>query len=141
MIVSLRRNFQHLSAGKKSTSSFTFSSRYCKDIVNLLFPILWACLATHIQSDISSYRKLLFICRQNINFIPHAFKEILQRCANLFWVLWAWIVPLTQMVVSTCRRLQFLSACKKMNFLIDFFLEVLHFKESCNMIGWQHFGP
>ena len=30
----------------------------------------------------------------------------------------------------------------KINFIIHFFLEILHFKESdCNLIGWQHFGP
>ena len=29
----------------------------------------------------------------------------------------------------------------KINFIIHFFLEVLHFKESCNLIGWRYFGP
>ena len=29
----------------------------------------------------------------------------------------------------------------KINFIIQFFLEILHSKESCNLIGWQHFGP
>ena len=29
----------------------------------------------------------------------------------------------------------------KINFIIHFFLEILHFKESCNLIGWQHFWP
>ena len=28
----------------------------------------------------------------------------------------------------------------KVNFIINFFLEI-HFKESCNLIFWQHFGP
>ena len=37
MIVSIWKSLQHLSAGKKSTSSFMFSLRYCKDIVNWLF--------------------------------------------------------------------------------------------------------
>ena len=27
---------------------------------------------------------------------------------------------------------------QKTNFIIHFFLEILHFKESCNLIGWQH---
>ena len=30
---------------------------------------------------------------------------------------------------------------QKINFIIPFFLTILHFKESCNLIGWQHFGP
>ena len=46
-----------------------------------------------------------------------------------------------KIMVSPCRRLRCLSACKKINFIIHFFLMVLHFKESCNLIGWQHFGP
>ena len=29
----------------------------------------------------------------------------------------------------------------KMNFTIHFFIEILHFKESCNLTSQQHFGP
>ena len=29
----------------------------------------------------------------------------------------------------------------KVKFIIHFFLEILHFKELCNFIGWQHLGP
>ena len=29
---------------------------------------------------------------------------------------------------------------EKINFIIHFFLTIWHFKESCNLIGWQHFG-
>ena len=29
----------------------------------------------------------------------------------------------------------------KIHFITHFFLEILHFKESWNLIGWQHFGP
>ena len=29
----------------------------------------------------------------------------------------------------------------KINFIIGFFLEILHFKESCNLIGQQYFDP
>ena len=34
-----------------------------------------------------------------------------------------------------------LTCMPKINFIIHFFLEILHFKESCNLIDWQHFGP
>ena len=30
---------------------------------------------------------------------------------------------------------------QKINFIILLFLTILHFKESCNLLGWQHFGP
>ena len=80
-----------LSVGKKSTSSSAFSFTCSKDIiVNLLFSIFWACLAMHIQSgNINSRKTFMFICRQKINFIRHAFLEILQRYGSFsFWVLW-----------------------------------------------------
>ena len=35
------------SACKKSTSSLTSFVRYCREIANLLFWVLWACLATN----------------------------------------------------------------------------------------------
>ena len=44
----------------------------------------------------------------------------------------------TPKMISTCTRLWCLSVCKKTNFIIHFFLGILHFKESCNLIGWQH---
>ena len=59
----------------------------------------------------------MFICRQKINFIPYAFMKILKRYANLFWVLWACLVVLT-------------------NFRV---LQVI--EKSLNLIGQEHFGP
>ena len=29
----------------------------------------------------------------------------------------------------------------KINFITHFFLEILHFKESCSLIEQEHFGP
>ena len=46
----------------------------------------------------------------------------------------------SKMIVATCKKLPCLSACQK-NFIIFFFLEILHFKESCNLIYQQYFGP
>ena len=91
MIVSIWKNLQRLSAGKKSTSSFMFSLRYCKDIVNWLFLVLIACLAMHTQSD-----TINFVCLPAKNqLLPHVFMGIFQR-SNLFWVFWACLVTLTQ---------------------------------------------
>ena len=44
--------FEVYQQAKNQLHSFTFSLRYCKDIVNLLFWVLWACLAKYTQSDI-----------------------------------------------------------------------------------------
>ena len=94
--VELWRNLCHLSAGKKSTSSFTFSLWYCKDIVNMLFWVLWDGWLSTTKVILLPYRKLVFICRQKISFISYALLEILQRYANLFWVLWEYPLTHTQ---------------------------------------------
>ena len=51
MIIGIWKNLWHLSADKRSRPSFTFSSRCYKDIVNLLFWVLWAYLVKQTQSD------------------------------------------------------------------------------------------
>ena len=118
-----------------------FSLRYCRDIVNWLFLVLWACLAMHIQSDTIVLQKtFVFICRQNINFIHNTFVQILQIYANLFWVLWACLFPLTQNDSIILRKTSIFICMQNMNCIIHFFLSILHFKESCNLIGWRHFG-
>ena len=137
MIIAIWRNLWRLSVGKRSSSSFTFSLRYYKDIVNLLFWVLWACLAKQAQSDtINLWQTFVFICRQKINFISHALLEILQRYANfLFWVLWTCLVAHTQNdSINLYKTLMFI-CMQKTNFIIHFILEILHFKESCNLIG------
>ena len=119
-----------------------FSLRFCKDIVNWLFLVLWARLSMHTQSDTIILQKtFVFICRQKINFIPHASMRILQRYANLFWVLWACLVTLTQIDGITLQKTSMFVCMQKINFIIHFFLMILHFKKSCNLIGLQHFWP
>ena len=115
------------------------SFRYCKNLVNWLFLVLWACLVMHTQSDIIILQKTFgFICWQKINFIPHDFMGILQRYANLFWVLWTCLVTLTQNDSITLRKTSMFIYMQKINFIILLFLTILHFKESCSLIGWQH---
>ena len=73
MIVSIWRNLWCLSSGKKSTSSFTFCLRYCIDIANLLFWVLWVCLATDTQSDTINLKKtsaFIFIQKSQLH-PPH----------------------------------------------------------------------
>ena len=88
MIVSMWRNLWRLSIANKSASTFTFSLGCCKDIANLLFWVLWACLATHTQSDTTDMLKTFaFICRQKINFIFHVFLEILKDMQTYLVIL------------------------------------------------------
>ena len=88
MTVSLWRNLWGLPAVKRSSSSFTFSLQYCKDIVNLLFCILWAYLAKHTQSYIlSTCRKLVFIYQLVENLCLSANKKSISS-PMLFWRYW-----------------------------------------------------
>ena len=132
-----------LSACKKSASSLTSFLRYCKEIANLLFWVLYASLVTHTQNDsIISQKTFAFICRQKNHLIPHVFLEILQRYANfLFCVLWACLDMHTQNGNISLQKVSMFLYMAKINFNIHFFLEILHFKESCTLIGQQHSCP
>ena len=72
----------------------------------------------------------------------HAFLEILEGHANcLFWVLWACLVAHIQNDSINLSKTSLFICMPKLNFIIYFFFEKLHLKESCNLIGWQHFDP
>ena len=77
----------------------------------------------------------MFICGKK-QLHPHALLEILQRYANfLFWVLWTCLIAHTQNdSINLYKTLMFI-CMQKTNFIIHFILEILHFKESCNLIG------
>ena len=80
--------------------------------------------------------------RQKINFVSHVFLEILQRYANfLFWVLWVCMVTQTQNDSINLQKTLMSICMPKINFIIHFFLGILHFKESCNLIGQHYFDP
>ena len=107
MVVSLWRNLQHLSAGKKSTSSFTFSltyllQRYCK-------PVVLGTLSMPGYTHHKWYYHLVenfYVYLQAKNHLhPYAFMEILQRYETYFGYFGhAWLHSHI-MIVSPCRRL------------------------------------
>ena len=91
MTLLMWRKLYHLSAGR-SISSITLCLRCCKDSVSLLLWVLRTYLARHTQSDTTNlYKTFVFICRQKINFVPHAFLEILRICKLL--ILGTWGMP------------------------------------------------
>ena len=146
MVIAIWRNLWRLSVSKRSSSPFTISLRYYKEIVNLLFWVLWTCLAMQTQRDtMNLYKTFMFICRQKTNFTlpppPNAFLEIMQVCKLLFLGtlgMPGYIHP--KWYYQHEENFDIYLHAKK-NFIIQFFFEILHFKESCNLIGWQHFGP
>ena len=92
------------------------------------------------QSDIINFQKiLLFICKQKINFIPYVFWGYCKD-ANLFWVLLVSLTKHTQNDNISMQKMSMFICMPRINFIICFFLEILHFKESCNLIDQQYFG-
>ena len=66
---------------------------------------------------------------------------MLRRYTNLLWVLWTWLRGHTQDESINLQKTSMFICMSKINFSIHFFLETLSFKESCNLICWQNFGP
>ena len=109
MIVSIWRNLLCLSAGKKSTSSFTFSLRYLKDVFTKLWIwVLLACLALHTKN--------LLTCRKVFCVYLQAKKQLHRTCfsGHIAQILKLLILDtLGKLIVSTCKRLRCLSAYQK----------------------------
>ena len=71
---------------------------------------------------------------------PHVLLKILQRYVNfLFCLLWACLPMHTQNDSINLQNTSMFICKPKINFIIPFLLEILHFKESYNLIG-QHFA-
>ena len=68
---------------KKSTSSLNSFWRYCKEIANLLFSVIWACLATHLKWYYQLEEPFDVYLLAKDQFILHVFLEILQRYCKL----------------------------------------------------------
>ena len=109
MIVSIWRNLLCLSAGKKSTSSFTFSLRYLKDVFTKLWIwVLLACLALHTKN--------LLTCRKDFCVYLQAKKKLHRTCfsGHIAQILKLLILDtLGKLIVSTCKKPRCLSAYQK----------------------------
>ena len=188
ILILIFSKFTCLFACKISTASLTSFWPCRREIANLLFYVIWACVATNTSNKSINLKKAsTFISRQKINFIL----QILERSCELavfgtlglsgyphpdwyyhlvesFWIylqaknqlhspcfygdiakIWKlilgtldiWLVTLTQNDSITLRKTLTFICLQKINFIIHLFLTILHFKESCNLIGWQHFDP
>ena len=133
MIVSLWKSLRRLSAGKKSTSSFVFTLRYCKDIVNLLFWVLWECLAMHTQSDTinlektsgsSAGKKPTMIFWKNCKYMQSYFGYFRNAWLHTF-----------KIIILTWRRLWCLSSCQKYTSSFTYFLSYYILKNPAIRLG------
>ena len=112
MILPIWSNLWCISGGKKPTSCFTFSLRYCKVAILSI-------LSIHVSASL--------YLQEKINFIPCVFLKILQRYANfLFWVLWACMAMYTQKDSFNLYKTSMFICIPKINFIIHFFLEILY---------------
>ena len=118
-----------------------FSLRYCKDIVNWLFLVLRPCLATYSQIILSSSRKLLSLLQVKNQLHPPYFCGDIAKICKL--ILGALGMPgyITQNDSLILQKTSMFICMQKIILIIHFFLTILHFKESCNLIDWQHSGP
>ena len=101
-----------------------FSMRYCKDIANLLFWVLWNSRLRKPKVILSICRKFwyLFLGKKLTSF-PTFFggycKDMPISYFGYFGHVW---LRTSKMMVSTCRQLRCLSACLKWTSLFAFFL-------------------
>ena len=114
---------------------FEILQRYCKLIV---FGNLGLSGYAHSKWYYHLVENFCVYLQAKINFILHAIMKMLHRYVNLFWVLWACLVTLTQNDSITSQKTSMFIFMQKIKFIIQLFLTILHFKESCNLLGWQH---
>ena len=106
--------------------------------------LLWACLAMHTQCDTIYLYKTLGKKRLSAGKKSTSSHMFFWRyCKDMQNAYFGYFgharLHTPKMIESTCRKLHCLSPCQK-NFIIHYFLEILHFKESCNLISRQHFA-
>ena len=139
---------------KNPTSSSTSFLKYYRDFANLLFSVICAFLAMPMAkiNRIHLQESLMFICMQKINFIPLT-KMFLKYYKNMIFTncycqicYFSFFGPCLAMptLQETHKQKQQQQKKNKKNkkkstWSINFFLEMLHFKESCNLIGQEHF--
>ena len=125
-----------LSAWQKWTPSLTSFLRYCKDNANLLLWVIWECLIMANSNDSITLKETLMLKNrnqlvENFDVSLHAKNQFPLQL--LFWDVvktWqtyyfgnfgnAWRSP-SKIIVPICRKLSFLSACKKITFIPRFF--------------------
>ena len=130
-----------MSAGKKSTASFTLSLRYCKDIVNFFeyFEHPWLCTRKVI---LSPCRKHLFLSTsKKSTLLLMLFWRYHKDMQTYFGCMGHAKLDTPKMIISTWRTLPCLSTCQKQISSLTSFLRYYFLKNPCNLNAWQQFGP
>ena len=101
---------------KKSTSSSTSFLSYYKDFANLLFWVIWTCLAMPTTINrINLQESLMFICKQKTSSLPSFLRYCKDITNLLLWVLWAYLATMTSKndTISLQKTLMFIFVQKK----------------------------
>ena len=114
LMVSTCRIIWYLPACKKSTSSLLSFLRYCKDVTDLLFWVLWACLVMTSKTILPACRRCWCLSSRKKNIflstLPWNITKILQICYFGYFGH-AKPRPLNA-IAPTCRKLWCLSNTK-----------------------------
>ena len=136
--ISVWRNRWCLSEGKNQLHPSHFPSDIAKILQTCYFGYfghVWLC-------TLSTCRKFLCLSADKKSTSPPTvILEILQRYANLFWILSACLALHNQNDSIQFQKTLIFICMPKINFTIYISREVLHFKESSNLTGQQQFGP
>ena len=121
---------------KINFESFPYSWRYCKNIATSLFRVLEHARLCTPKVILSNCRKLLdSSAGKKSTSSPTFFLEILQRYVIfLLWVFWVCLA----MNIQNLYKASIFISMPKIHFIIHFTLEIIHFKESCNLIDQHH---
>ena len=127
---------------KKLTSSLTSLLRHYKDLTSYFFKLLLLdTLGIPDYCHQKQQNQLLENFMQKAKLSLTSFMKYYKDIANLlFWVFWACLDIHTKNKSINVKETLLLSLCKKNNLIPFFFLEMLHFKESCNLISQEHMG-
>ena len=118
----------------------------CKQKINFILPVFVEILQIYCKPVIlgtlilSPGRKLSSLCAGTKRTSSHIF--FWRYCKDMetsyFGNLGHALLRTPKMIKLTCR---IFLCMPKTNFMIHFILEIFYFKESCSLIGQQHFGP
>ena len=119
---------------------------YCTEIANLLLWVQHSWLRTP-KVILSTRRRLLCLSAGKKSTSSPRFSRFIAKICSisrfdfLFWVLWAYLGKDTQNYSINWQKTLMLICMPKIHFIVLLLLGILHFKESCNLIGEQHFNP
>ena len=111
--------------------------RYFKDFENVLVWVFspWLTILIENWKDQLVGKFEFYLHINNLLYISLDIAKLLQTCYFSYFEN-AW----PQAPKTTLSTLMFIYV-EKIKLFPRFFLEILHFKESCNLIGQEHFGP